>query len=116
MSGKKDYDALTSEEQAVVRAGWSERMTALSEALRLDQKFAAEDRPYVELDDGGAVVRRDPDILSPRFVALVAAAWHRGDLSEGQLARILGTDRLGAREWVERLGRTSSESGESSAG
>jgi hypothetical protein len=60
LRGEKDYDALNTEEQAVVRAGWSERMAALAEALRLDQKFSAEGRPYVELDDDGAVVRREP--------------------------------------------------------
>lgn len=60
LRGDKDYDALNSKEQAVVRATWSERVRALVKALRLDQKFAAERRPYVELDDDGTVVRHDP--------------------------------------------------------
>ena len=61
LRGAKDYDALSTEEQAVVRAFWSERMAALTSTLRLDQKFAAEGRPYVELDEDGTVVRHGPD-------------------------------------------------------
>ncbi len=61
LRGAKDYDALRTEEQAVVRAYWAEKMATLAAALRLDQKFAAEGRPYVELDDSGAVVRHDPE-------------------------------------------------------
>ncbi len=60
LRGAQDYDALGAEEQAVVRTHWAERMTALTAALRLDQKFAAQERPYVELDDSGNVVRREP--------------------------------------------------------
>lgn len=61
LRGEKDYDTLSTEEQAVVRAFWSERMAALKDSLRLDRKFAAEGRPYVELDDDGEAVRRDPE-------------------------------------------------------
>ncbi len=61
LRGAKDYDALSTEEQAVVRACWTEKMAALAGVLRLDQKFAAERRPYVELDENGAVVRHDPE-------------------------------------------------------
>lgn len=64
LRGAEDYDGLSTEEQAVVRACWSEKMTALASALRLDRKFAAEGRPYVELDENGAVARRDPEITS----------------------------------------------------
>ncbi len=60
LRGAKEYDALRAEEQAVVRTHWAERMTALTAALRLDQKFAAQERPYVELDDSGNVVRQEP--------------------------------------------------------
>ena len=60
LRGASDYDALSAEEQAVVRAFWAERMSSLSEALRLDRRFAAEGRPYVELDRDGNVVRREP--------------------------------------------------------
>lgn len=60
LRGAKDYDALGTEEQAVVRVYWSERMATLADALRLDRKFVAEGRPYVELDESGAVARHDP--------------------------------------------------------
>lgn len=42
----------------------------------------------------------DDEIFSPRYIALAVESWQRGDLSEGQLARFLRTDRLGAREKV----------------
>jgi len=54
----------------------------------------------------------DADAPPPRFVALAVEAWQRADLSEGQLAQILRTDRLGARERVQELGQASSNSGE----
>lgn len=60
LRGRDSYDDLDAEEQAVVRAYWRERMDGLRMALRLDQDFASEGRPYVELDDEGDVVRRDP--------------------------------------------------------
>ncbi len=60
LRGTKEYDALDTEEQAIVRASWSERMTALRDALRLDREFQAEGRPYVELDDQGHLTRRGP--------------------------------------------------------
>lgn len=41
--------------------------------------------------------------LPSRFIALAVEAWQRAELSEGQLARILRTDRLGARARVEQL-------------
>ena len=50
------YDALTGDEQAVVRAEWSERIRAATEALRLDAVFAAEGRAWVELGDDGELI------------------------------------------------------------
>lgn len=52
---------------------------------------------------GNPRVPVDDELLTPRYVALAVEAWQRAELSEGQLARILRTDRLGARETVERL-------------
>lgn len=43
------------------------------------------------------------DVVPPRYVFLAVEAWQRGDLSEGQLARLLRTDRLGARHTIERV-------------
>jgi Zn-dependent peptidase ImmA (M78 family)/DNA-binding XRE family transcriptional regulator len=54
---------------------------------------------------GLAAVRGDDEIFSPRYMALAVEAWQQGDLSEGQLARILRTDRLGARETIQKLER-----------
>jgi transcriptional regulator with XRE-family HTH domain len=45
----------------------------------------------------------DAEILPPRYIALVFEAWQREQLSEGQLARLLRTDRLGAREKIQRI-------------
>jgi Zn-dependent peptidase ImmA (M78 family) len=45
----------------------------------------------------------DDEQFSSRYVALAVEAWQKGDLSEGQLARFLRTDRLGARDWIQRL-------------
>lgn len=53
----------------------------------------------------------DEGLLPSRFVALAVESWQRGELSEGQLARILRTDRLGAREIIEELVRGNDEEG-----
>ena len=58
LAGERSYDRLTAEEQAVVRAEWSERIDARIAALDLARSLAAEDRSFVELDDDGRVVRR----------------------------------------------------------
>lgn len=57
LQGASEYDALGTEEQAVVRAYWSERLATLQSALRLDRDFEVQGRPYVELDDEGKVAR-----------------------------------------------------------
>ena len=59
LRGRRDYDSLSTKEQAIVRASWDERMATLAGALHLDQKFTAQGRPWVELDDDGAVVRHE---------------------------------------------------------
>lgn len=45
----------------------------------------------------------DDEIVSARYIALAVEAWQLEKLSEGQLARFLRTDRLGARERIQRL-------------
>lgn len=45
----------------------------------------------------------DDEPFSNRYVALAVEAWQLGELSEGQLARVLRTDRLGARAAIERV-------------
>jgi Zn-dependent peptidase ImmA (M78 family)/DNA-binding XRE family transcriptional regulator len=49
----------------------------------------------------------DNDKFSARYIALAVEAWQQEQLSEGQLARFLRTDRLGARERIQRLEATS---------
>ena len=61
LSGAGDYDALSPQEQAVVRARWSARMQELREGLRLDRELREQGMAYAELDDSGAVVIREPD-------------------------------------------------------
>jgi Zn-dependent peptidase ImmA (M78 family)/DNA-binding XRE family transcriptional regulator len=48
-------------------------------------------------------VRIDDEPFPPRYIALLFEAWQREQLSEGQLARLLRTDRLGARERIQHL-------------
>ena len=61
LAGSKSYDSLaTEEEQALVRSFWAARIGALSDNLRLEDDFIAEGRPYAELDETGAAVRREP--------------------------------------------------------
>jgi len=51
----------------------------------------------------------DDEPFSPRYLALAVEAWQQAQLSEGQLAQILRTDRLGARERVQRLAPVAAE-------
>lgn len=52
---------------------------------------------------GLEAVYTDDEPFSSRYVALAVEAWQQESLSEGQLAQILRTDRLGARDRVQRL-------------
>lgn len=63
LAGRREYDRLTSYEQAVVRAEWAERIAAQRDALDLSLEFAREGRSYVELDEDGGVVRREPSVV-----------------------------------------------------
>lgn len=58
LEGSASYDALNVREQAVVRAGWAERMTALREGLDLAAELTAAGRSWVEADSAGEVVER----------------------------------------------------------
>jgi hypothetical protein len=60
LGAQRRYDELTPEEQAVVRAEWTERMDARRDQLDLAQEFSDRGVAYVELDDDGQVVRRGP--------------------------------------------------------
>ncbi len=54
---------------------------------------------------------RPEDALPPRYVSLAVEAWQRAELSEGQLAQMLRTDRVGAREIIGRAQGLSTEEG-----
>jgi hypothetical protein len=75
LAGRVSYDGLDPKEQAVVRAEWGERMAVYREALDLTERFVAEGRTWVELDDDGCVVERDhPVVKSARTTAKRAKA------------------------------------------
>jgi hypothetical protein len=59
LAGRRSYDELSGEEQAIVRAQWGERMVALKADLDFAEEFAREGLSYVELDAAGKVVRRE---------------------------------------------------------
>jgi len=63
LAGRASYDGLGPKEQAVVRAEWLERMAAYREELDLLERFQADGRSWVELDDDGRVVERNPSVL-----------------------------------------------------
>jgi Zn-dependent peptidase ImmA (M78 family)/DNA-binding XRE family transcriptional regulator len=57
-------------------------------------------------------VNCDDEMLPSRYITLAVEAWQMGELSEGQLARFLRTDRLGARERINRLTQATPEGSE----
>jgi hypothetical protein len=60
LGGRSSYDALNVREQAIVRAEWNERMTALRDSLNLAAEFSAAGQGWVEADEDGNVVERSP--------------------------------------------------------
>lgn len=62
LAARRDYDRLSAHEQAVVRAEWAERMDARRADLDFARAFSDQGRSYVELDENGQVVRREPSI------------------------------------------------------
>jgi Zn-dependent peptidase ImmA (M78 family)/DNA-binding XRE family transcriptional regulator len=54
----------------------------------------------------------EDELLPSRYRYLAAEAWHRGKLSEGQLASFLRVDRLGARRLVREIGLHQEEGGD----
>jgi Zn-dependent peptidase ImmA (M78 family) len=73
--------------------------------LRLERFRFRQAQELLGLD----TVHRDEEVFSPRYIALAVEAWQRGELSEGQLAGLLRTDRLGARETIQRLERSAAD-------
>ena len=66
LGGRSAYDALNVREQAIVRAEWNERMTALREGLDLAAEFSAAGQGWVEADEGGNVVEQAPKAVRKR--------------------------------------------------
>lgn len=60
LAGARRYDSLTSQEQAIVRAEWAERMGVRRGSLDFAEEFAAAGEGYAELDEHGEVVHRTP--------------------------------------------------------
>ena len=58
LAQRSSYDALTDEEQAIVRAEWAERIEERRAALDMAGEFEIEGRSWVELDDDGQVAQR----------------------------------------------------------
>lgn len=59
LEGAGDYDALNTQEQAIVRGNWAERIEEARNGLRLDRLLMEQGREVVELDAEGAVVVRN---------------------------------------------------------
>lgn len=53
LAGERGYDQLGASEQALVRAGWDERIDQVLGALDLSAAFAAQGHRYAELDAQG---------------------------------------------------------------
>ena len=61
LNGEAHYDGLDDPRaQAIVRASWAEQMRQWRETLDLEAEFVAKGLPYVELDESGEVVVREP--------------------------------------------------------
>lgn len=66
LAGRASYDELSAREQAVVRAEWTERMTALREGLDLAAEFTAAGESWTEVDADGTPVKRAAATTRPR--------------------------------------------------
>ena len=55
--GRRRYDSLGPEDQAVVRAVWAERLDAMAGGINLAQQFVAEGRrTWVDIDQDGSLI------------------------------------------------------------
>lgn len=61
LAGRRSYDILDAEDQAVVRAAWRERLDSVAGGINLAEQFVAEGRrTWIDIDPEGNVVRRGP--------------------------------------------------------
>lgn len=56
LSGASSYDSLGEREQAIVREGWSDKISELRAGLNYESEFDAAGESYSEADDTGDVV------------------------------------------------------------
>lgn len=61
LAGSGSYDDLNRLEQAVVRAEWDERATALREGLDFETEFLAAGQAWVEADADGRLLEHAPE-------------------------------------------------------
>lgn len=88
------------EELRLIPSGVWERLKAEGFQVREAQRLL-----------GLTAAAQDDDLLPPRYVALAVEAWQREALSEGQLADVLRTDRVSARERILEIERQSAGGG-----
>ncbi len=60
LAGHAPYDALDGPAQAVVRAGWTERLAEQLDGADFTEHLRANGQPWAEADADGNVVMRDP--------------------------------------------------------
>lgn len=61
LAGADSYDALSEQEQAIVREEWADRIAAQRAALDYAEQFSAAGESYSELDENGNLVIRSAD-------------------------------------------------------
>lgn len=60
LAGRRSYDTLDSEDQAVVRAEWTNRLDAVADGIDLASEFNATGRPtWIDIAADGTLVRRE---------------------------------------------------------
>lgn len=60
LDGRQPYDTLEAEEEAVVRAQWTNRLDAVADGIDLESEFTARGRrTWIDVAPDGAIVRRE---------------------------------------------------------
>lgn len=60
LAGDGSYDALQEREQAIVRTTWDDQIAQRLSSLNLEREFETAGASWVEADDEGSLVARDP--------------------------------------------------------
>jgi hypothetical protein len=64
LAGRASYDTLNVRDQAVVRAGWDERIADAQHSLDLEAEFTEAGQDWVEVDTEGNTVLREPAVVA----------------------------------------------------